>query len=264
MDLFVGIFFFILGTIVGSFLNVCIVRMPEEHSVILPPSHCPHCKKLIFWYDNIPLLSYLFLRGKCRFCGEKISFQYFFVELVTGLTFMGFYAYFGLIPLLLPYLVFVSGLIVATFVDIHHRIIPDEISVGGMVLGIVLSFLFPQMQGSSSHLQALVLSLLGAFIGGGAIYLIGILGDFLFRKESMGGGDVKLLAMIGAFLGWQNALLTFFIAPFFGAIIGIIIKIRTKESLIPYGPFLALAAVISLFLGQDIINWILSGYGFYY
>ncbi len=255
------VFAFIFGTIVGSFLNVCIVRLPHGHSVVSPGSHCRHCQKPIQWYDNIPLLSYILLRGRCRNCGKYFSCRYFWVELITGLFFLIFYYYSGLTWILVPYLIFISGLIVATFVDIEHRIIPDEISVGGVVVGLVLSVLIPALHDAPNILISLARSLLGILIGGGTIYLMGMLGDFLFKKESMGGGDIKLLAMIGAFLGWQKALLTFFIAPFFGAMLGIIVKIRTKESVIPYGPFLAMGALISLFWFEPIIEWILGGYG---
>lgn len=259
-DLLIKMLIFILGSIVGSFLNVCIVRMPQEKSIMFPGSHCVHCQKLILWYDNIPLISYFLLMGKCRFCHKKISIRYWIVELITAVSFVFFYGFFGWNWVLTPYLVFHCALIVATFVDLEHRIIPDEISIGGMILGLIFSFLMPQLHNTSSHLLALGKSLLGVLIGGGSIYAMGLLGDFLFKKESMGGGDVKLLAMVGSFLGWPMALLTFFIAPFFGAVFGIIVKLRTKESTIPYGPFLALGALISLFWGKDLIRWILFNY----
>ena len=267
----VSVVLFILGAIVGSFLNVCIVRLPHEQSVVLPRSHCVRCKKTIPWFDNVPFVSYLLLGGKCRSCGEKISPRYFLVELITALTFFGFYKYYGMNILLLPYLVMVCGFIVATFVDFEHRIIPDEVSVGGMCAGLIFSALIPQMHDVAyldrpwflNHLHSLGLSFLGVLIGGGSIYFMGLLGDFLFKKESLGGGDVKLLAMVGAFMGWEMAILTFFIAPFFGAVYGIIEKIRTKDTAIAYGPFLVLGALICLFGGNDIIRWIMSGYGLY-
>ena len=219
----IEIFMFVLGSIVGSFLNVCIVRLPHEKSVVFPSSHCVHCQTPIPWYDNIPLMSYLVLQGRCRFCKKSISFRYFLVELITGLTFLGFYKYFGPTKLLFPYLTMVCGFIVATFVDLKHRIIPDEVSVGGMFAGLAFSLLMPELHGISGsfpfvHLKGLGYSLLGVLIGGGSIYLMGILGDFLFKKESMGGGDIKLMAMVGAFMGWQMAILAFFISPFFRTI----------------------------------------------
>ena len=253
------VLFFIFGSLIGSFLNVCIVRMPKEESVVFPRSHCVHCKKQISWYDNIPFVSYLFLGGRCRFCKGKISIRYFLVELITAATFAGFYLYFGLSGQLLAYLIFVCGLIIATFVDLEHRIIPDEISIGGMVAGLILSLLIPQLHETPNHFLGFGWSLLGVLVGGGSIYAMGVIGDFIFKKESMGGGDVKLLAMIGAFLGWKSAILTFFIAPFFGMVYGIIVKIRTKESLIPYGPFLVIGALISLFYSRQLIDWVMSG-----
>ncbi|MFA5059797.1 MAG: prepilin peptidase [Candidatus Omnitrophota bacterium] len=257
------LFMFILGSMIGSFLNVCIVRMPQERSIVFPRSHCVHCQKQIAWYDNIPFVSYLVLRGKCRFCKKPISFRYFLVEFITAVFFLGFYLYFGLNGQLFAYLVLVCGLIVATFVDLEHRIIPDEISVGGMVVGFILSCALPQLHNTNSHLVAMGQSALGILVGGGTIYAMGLLGDLIFKKESMGGGDVKFLAMIGAFLGWKMAVATFFIAPIFGAVAGIIVKIRTKESVIAYGPFLALGALISLFWSGPLIEWFLSGYGLY-
>ncbi|MFC1510077.1 prepilin peptidase [Candidatus Omnitrophota bacterium] len=263
------LFLFLFGTIVGSFLNVCIVRLPHEKSVVTPRSHCIACKKTIPWYDNIPLLSYFILRGQCRFCGKKFSMRYFFIELLTGCVFVLFYKIFGLSSLFWPYVVMTCGFIVATFVDFEHRIIPDEVSVGGMGVGLLFSLAFPAMHGVTSsgtfmpHLLSLGYSFVGLLVGGGMIYAMGVIGDFIFKKESMGGGDVKLLAMIGAFLGWKLAVLTFFVAPFFGAVFGIIEKIRTKDTTIAYGPFLVLGAFISMFFGSEIIAWILSGYGIY-
>jgi len=260
--------FFLFGIIVGSFLNVCIVRMPHELSIVTPRSHCPQCKHPIAWYDNVPLLSYIFLAGKCRHCKAPISFRYFLVELLTGLTFVGFYFYFGLSVVTFAYLVMACCFIIATFVDFAHRIIPDEISVGGMVIGLMLSFLIPELHvshpiGFQARELALGRAAFGVFIGGGSIYFLAIVGDLIFRKESMGGGDVKLMAMVGAFLGWKLTLLAFFIAPFFGAVYGIVEKIRTKDSAIAYGPFLVLGSLISLFWGTEIINWILGNYGIY-
>lgn len=269
--LLIGIFIFIVGAIIGSFLNVCIVRLPHDQSVVQPGSHCVQCKRPIAWYDNIPLLSYCVLGGQCRYCHKGFSSRYFFVELLTAVIFVGFYCYFGLTPLLWPYLVMTSGFIVATFIDFGHRIIPDEVSVGGMFAGLLFSLFLPEMHGVAPnvsmplwpYVQSFGLSLLGVLVGGGSIYAMGLLGDFLFKKESMGGGDVKLLAMIGAFLGWQYAVLTFFIAPLFGAVFGIIEKIRTGDTTIAYGPFLIAGALICLFWGEPLIAWIMSGYGLY-
>ena len=266
----IEVFVFIFGIMIGSFLNVCIVRMPHEKSVVKPRSHCPKCKKMISWYDNIPLLSYLILGGKCRNCSTKYSFRYFFVELLTGILFVLFYLYFGLNLVFISYVFMLSCFIVATMVDFEHRIIPDEISVGGMCFGLLFSLFIPELHGLHitdvepmvlTHLKSLGFSLLGVLVGGGSIYAMGLMGDLLFKKESMGGGDVKLLALVGAFMGWKMAILTFFIAPFFGAFYGIVEKIRTNDTAIAYGPFLCAGALICLFKGDELILWVMSGYG---
>jgi len=257
---------FIFGSIVGSFLNVCIYRMPLGKSVVWPGSHCPHCEKKIRWYDNIPFVSYLLLEGRCRFCKERISYVYLIVELLTAIMFVMLFNYYRLSYDFLIYLVFVCSLIVATFVDIKHRIIPDEISVGGMILGFLLSAVKGfHLQPITYNLQPMFNSFLGIIIGGGIIYLTGFLFDLIYFKllkrppiqgetESMGGGDVKLLAMIGAFLGWQKAVLTFFLAPLLGLIFGLINLIVKKDHTMPYGPFLSLGALLSLFWADKIIN----------
>lgn len=250
------ILIFILGLAVGSFLNVCIYRMPRSESIIKPRSHCPACKKPIVWYDNIPVLSFLILRARCRFCKAKISWQYPIVELLTAWTFLLFFDYFGWGWELLVYLMLVSGLIIATFTDIGHRIIPDEISLGGIAAGLLFSFLLPSLQNTAGHWRSLFYSLVGVLVGGGIIFIMGVIGDWIFKKESIGGGDVKLLAAIGAFIGWQKVLMAFFIAPLFGTIVGVIVKIRTKESVIPYGPFLALGTLISIFWFRQIMGMV--------
>lgn len=250
----VDIIVFILGSIVGSFLNVCIWRMPRGESVIRPWSHCVRCNKTLPWLDNIPLLSYILLKGRCRFCKVAISFRYFLVELITAISFVYLYRYCGISAEFFIYILFLCGLIVVTFIDIKHRIIPDEISVGGTMAGILLSIAYPPLQMTMSITTALLRSFVGAIVGGGIIYLTGLIGDFIFKKESMGGGDVKLMAMIGAFLGVKLAILTFFLAPLFGAIVGVFVKIKYKTSYIPYGPFLSLGAVISIFFGERILD----------
>ncbi|MFH1201859.1 MAG: prepilin peptidase [Candidatus Omnitrophota bacterium] len=252
-EIVIKFFVFALGLIVGSFLNVCIYRMPRNLSIVKPRSFCPNCKKTVLWFDNIPLLSWIILGGKCRHCKAKISIQYFIVEALTACVFLILYKYFGLGAVFFIYLVFACGLIVASFIDIGHRIIPDEISLGGIVLGLLLSIMFTSLHNKATHLASGFSSLLGILIGGGIIYLTGIIGDFIFKKESMGGGDVKLLGMIGAFLGWPQALLSLCLASVYGSIVGVIVKIITKDSLIPFGPFLSLGALTSLFFYDKII-----------
>ncbi|MFC1804568.1 prepilin peptidase [Candidatus Omnitrophota bacterium] len=260
---------FIFGSIVGSFLNVCIHRMPNQESVVWPRSHCPKCSKRIPGYDNIPFISFMLLRGKCRFCRQRISLRYPLVELLTAVMFVLMLGVFELTFNYFVYTVFVCCLIIATFVDIKHRIIPDEVSVGGMILGFILiSTRGFNLQPLAFDWRPALNSFLGIIVGGGIIYLTGVLFDLVYFKllkkppingetESMGGGDVKLLAMIGAFLGWQGALLTFFLAPLFGAVIGIINLVVKKDHTIPYGPFLSLGALITLFWGGRIIAFVI-------
>ncbi|MEK6727678.1 MAG: prepilin peptidase [Candidatus Omnitrophota bacterium] len=260
---------FIFGSIVGSFLNVCIHRMPQNQSVVWPRSHCPNCKKRIPGYDNVPFLSFIALRGRCRYCREKISLRYPFVELITALAFALFFGQYALSYDFFVYTLFACLLIIATFIDIKQRIIPDEISIGGAILG----FIFSAIRGLnlnplSFNFKPVFNSFLGIIVGGGIIWITGALFDLVYFKllkrppiqgetESMGGGDIKLLAMIGAFLGWRGALLTFFIAPFFGLIIGVINLLVKKDHTIPYGPFLALAALLSIFWANKIIELLL-------
>ncbi len=257
---------FIFGSMVGSFLNVCIHRMPRAESVVWPSSHCPKCDRRIPAYDNIPFLSYLILGGKCRYCKQKISLRYPVVELLTAIMFALLFNYYKLTYEFFFYMVLLCGLIVATFVDIRHRIIPDEISVGGIIIGFILSSIKGfTLKPLTFNPKPMFNSLSGIIIGAGIIYVTGRIFDLIYFKllkrppiqgetESMGGGDVKLLAMIGAFLGWQKALLTFFLAPFFGVVIGIINLLAKKDHTIPYGPFLSLAAILSLFWADKIIS----------
>ncbi|MBN2830953.1 MAG: prepilin peptidase [Candidatus Omnitrophica bacterium] len=264
-----NIIIFILGSILGSFLNVCIHRLPKEESVVWPRSHCPKCKKRIPAYDNIPFISFILLKGRCRICKEKISLRYPLVEFLTASLFLLFFMRYGLSYDLFFYIVLVSALIVATFIDISHRIIPDEITIGGIVIGFILSAVRGVNLGPLTFsFKPMLNSLIGIIMGGGVIYLTGWLFDLIYFKllkkppiqgetESMGGGDIKLLAMIGAFLGWQRVLLTFFLAPFFGAAIGVYILITKKDHTIPYGPFLSLAAFISIIWFDKIMRLII-------
>lgn len=264
-----SVFVFFFGSIVGSFLNVVIHRLPLEESIVFPSSHCPKCKKPIPWYDNIPLFSYIILKARCRQCREPIAFRYFSVELLTALFFLLFFRIYGLGFDFIMLCALVSFLIAATFIDIQHRIIPDEISLGGIVVGVVFNLIEGfQPKPLSVNLEPVGNSLLGVIVGGGVIWFTGFLFDVIYFKllkrppiqgetESMGGGDVKLLAMIGAFLGWKAALLTFFIAPFLGAIVGVINILVKKDHTIPYGPFLSLAALLCVFWADKILGFFL-------
>jgi leader peptidase (prepilin peptidase)/N-methyltransferase len=341
---------FWFGCMVGSFLNVCIHRMPLGLSVVNPPSHCPHCKYSIPWYLNVPLLTWLMLRGKCKNCGAPISVRYFLVELLTGLLFLAAWVGYGRqsVWVALVYCLFLAGLIAATFIDFEHFIIPDEITIGGTVVGFLLSFALPQLHGAESIVGSLKASLIGLCVGGGVIYTVlrgGKLlfgrqkvelpadtrivfgesavvlpdkeipyGELFYRKsdvivikactvemvdrgyrdvevrlspellcvgadefdpeqvkyleavsaqitlprEAMGFGDVKFMAAIGAFLGWQATLFSLTVSSMIGAAVGVLLIITGKQqwsSRLPYGPYIALAALIWMFGGRGVWEW---------
>ena len=246
---------FILGSVVGSFLNVCIFRIPAGESVVAPRSHCPSCGSSIKWFQNIPLLSYLLLCGKCAQCKASISIRYPMVEIMTGGLFMIVLHSFGLQWATLVYWLLVSTLVVITFIDLDHQIIPDVISLPGIVIGFLCSFAIPWVSWSDS--------LLGILLGGGSLWLVAVLYEFLTKKEGMGGGDIKLLAMLGAFLGWKAILPIIFISSLIGSLVGVplmLLKKADSKLAIPFGPFLALGAVIYLFWGPKLIAWYLSFY----
>ncbi len=259
-EILIKIFVFLMGLIVGSFLNVCIFRLPKNESIVSPPSHCTNCGHEVLWHDNIPLLSYAILGGKCRFCKKNISFRYFLVEALTATLALLLFSHFGLTAKFFAYAVLVSGLIVATFVDFEIQEIPDQVSVGGAVAGLVIAFAFPSIFDTASRLSGLLDSFMGAIVGALSIYLMGAFGKMVFKKEAMGGGDVKLMAMIGAFLGWKQALLIFFMTPFFGGIVGLAQKLKDGRDIIPYGPYLSLAALIAIFFGSRILNFFMYGF----
>jgi len=242
----------IFGAFIGSFLNVCISRLPKEESIIWPGSHCPFCKKPVRFYDNIPLLSYVLLTGKCRNCKKPISIQYPLIEGITALSSLFLFMKFGPSLSYLFYFAFVAALIVITVIDLYHQIIPDVISLPGIGVGLIASLILPQI--------TFLNSLFGVLLGGGSLFLVATCYEWLFKREGMGGGDVKLLAMIGAFLGWKAVILTILLSSLIGSITGILIMVvkgKDFKYAIPFGPFLSLGAVISLFYGQNIINWYL-------
>jgi leader peptidase (prepilin peptidase)/N-methyltransferase len=340
---FWSVVFFVFGSMVGSFLNVCIYRMPLGLSVVSPPSHCPHCKYSIPWFLNMPLVTWLLLRGKCKSCGAPISPRYFGVELLTGMAFLGCWLAFGHQSawLALIYGLFLCGLIVATFIDFEHFIIPDEITIGGTVVGLMCSMLFPALHLQESIKGAIISSVIGAVVGGGIVYLILRAGKLMFGKqrvelpadtrivfsetavhlpdkdipyeelfyrasdvitmharnlelvdrgypdvlvrlsqkrlcigddefepenvphmeavsseivlprEAMGFGDVKFMAAIGAFLGWQATIFSLMVSSMIGSLVGITLIVagrREWSSRLPYGPYIAVAAAIWVFL----------------
>jgi len=243
----------LFGAMIGSCLNVFICRLPKEESIITPGSHCPQCSKPIRWYDNIPLVSFLLLRGKCRNCHRSISVQYPLVEGITALLSLLLFIRFGPSLNYVIYFAFVAALVVITVIDLHHQIIPDMISLPGIGVGLLASWILP---GTS-----VVNALLGLLLGGGSLFLVATVYEWLFKREGMGGGDVKLLAMIGAFLGWKAVILTILLSSLIGSIVGIAVilwKGRDFKYAIPFGPFLSLGAVIALFYGENLILWYLT------
>lgn len=347
---FWSVLFFVFGSMVGSFLNVCIYRMPIGESIVSPPSHCPHCRYSIPWYLNIPLVTWICLRGKCANCGAPISIRYFAVELLTGLIFLACWLSFGALsaPLVLVYCLLLSGLIVATFIDMEHFIIPDEITLGGIAVGFFCSMGVPTLHQVKTSVSSLEQSFLGIAVGGGLVYAILRLAKVFFGKEkfvlppdtrvvfgetglqmpdrqvpyeevfyrksdtislhaksvkvgdrvwenvsvrlnptllkigeetlnptevtqmevvtdqmilpreAMGLGDVKFMAAIGAFLGWQATLFSLMLSSIIGAFVGVgLIIIHRKEwsSRIPYGPYIAVAAMVWIFGGREWVKW---------
>ena len=238
---------------VGSFLNVCIYRVPKGESIIRPPSSCPACGIPIRWYDNIPLLSFLLLGGRCRGCAGRISWRYPAVEALTASLFFLTVLRFGFGIRSIFLLIFICGLIVATFIDLEHQIIPHAVTLPGIPLGLVGSLM---TRDPSPHDAAA-----GTLVGAGLVYLVAVYAEVAFQKESMGGGDVNLLAMTGAFLGWRLTLLTFFFAVLVGAALSLVLvatRVLSRKDRIPFGPFLALGALIALFEGERVIRWYLG------
>jgi len=244
----------ILGLAVGSFLNVCIHRLPRKASIVQPPSSCPNCGYQLRWIDNIPVLSYAMLGGRCRKCRQSISIRYPIIELVTMVVFVLHYLVFGLDIILVPRLLFASILIVLFAIDLEHHLLPNVITLPGIVVGLAFSAMLP---------PGLVNALLGVVAGGGVLWLIGEAYYRYSGHEGMGGGDVKMLAMIGAFLGWKLVILTLVLSSFLGAIIGVlVIAIRRggMKHALPYGTFLSLAALTASLVGSEIVDWYLSLY----
>jgi leader peptidase (prepilin peptidase)/N-methyltransferase len=239
---------FIFGICIGSFLNVCIYRLPNAKSIVFPPSACPECRRPIRFYDNIPILSYIFLKGKCRSCQAKISIRYPLVELMAGLFAVATYLKFGLrFEALITYC-FLASLIVVIYIDIDHWIIPDSITLPGIPIGFAASFLVEGIHYTDSAL--------GILIGGGTLWLVAYGYQLLMKKEGMGGGDIKLLAMIGAFIGWKGVLLTIFLSSVIGTLAnipGMLLSRKFFNYKLPFGPFIAIAAMLDVFFGEKII-----------
>jgi leader peptidase (prepilin peptidase)/N-methyltransferase len=264
----------LFGLIVGSFLNVCIVRLPRGRSIVSPPSHCPRCKRSIKFYDNIPVISFLILRGKCRACNEPISWRYPAVELLNGLMYVWTVREFGFGGEAFLVMAFCSSLIVITFIDYDHQIIPDVITLPGMLVGLMLAPFFmsvladplPFHIGSllphaGPYLTGFLNSFIGLLFGATPLLAIGWLWEKLRNVEAMGGGDVKLMGMVGSFLGWKGALLTIMLGALAGSVVGITLILLNRhkmDKVIPFGPFLAVGAVVTMFYGYDIVSWYLG------
>lgn len=240
---------FLFGAVVGSFLNVCICRLPEGVSVVSPPSRCPACGSNIPFYYNIPVIGWFILRGKAACCRVPLSFKYPLVEAITALLAVLLAVKFGYGVELFVYFAFVSALIVVTFIDLKHQIIPDRISLPGIVIGLAVSWIMP---------VGIIDSLIGAAFGGGILFAIAAAYLLLTGHDGMGGGDIKLLAMIGAFLGWKGVIVTLLLGSFLGAFVGVIFMAfagKGSKFPIPFGPFLAGGALAYLFFGGELVNW---------
>ena len=249
-----AVFIFIIGACIGSFLNVCIYRIPENNSIITPGSFCPACKKGIPFYCNIPVLSYLFLKGRCKFCHEPISIRYPLIEILAGMFAVVLFYKFGIGQVMIYWFIFTSVLITISFIDIDHQIIPDVISLPGILVFASSFYFLPEM--------TLKNTLLGIVAGGGSLYAVAFLYYLLKKQEGMGGGDIKLLAMIGAAIGIKGVFFTIFAGSLFGTFFGLLIMIYTKiadsKLKIPFGPFLSMGAILYIFFGEQLILWYLG------
>lgn len=241
-----------MGAILGSFANVVIYRLPEGKSVLGPGSYCRKCKTPVKWFDNIPVFSWFFLRGRCRTCSENISFRYPLVEIIMAILFLLCYLHVGLKWVLIEYLIFIFGLVVITFIDIDHFIIPDTFSIGGILVGLVGAYLNPE--------RGLLEASLGVLMGGGFFWAIAWIYYIVRKQEGIGGGDIKLLAWIGAVLGWPSIPFIIVSSSLIGGIAGLLTAYKKKSGLktvIPYGPYLAFGAVLYLFGGYHWGFWYL-------
>lgn len=263
----------VFGLVIGSFLNVCIYRLPRGESIVSPGSHCPHCGKPVRPYDNIPLFAYIWLKGKCRFCRGAISPQYPLVELLSGLAFFACALRWDLSPEAFLNSAFLAAILVLIFTDYNRQILPNAITIPGMVAGILLCTLQWRDLYSDSLAENLasrflpahpdvlipwIGSLLGAVFGGGILLIVGSFYKLIRHRQGLGMGDVKMMGMVGAFLGWRLALLTVFAGSFLGSIVGIFLVIfhgRTLQSKLAFGVFLGMAAILALFFGIPLVHW---------
>ena len=241
-----------LGAVIGSFLNVCIYRLPRSKSIVSPASACPSCGRALAWLDNIPILSFLVLRGRCRRCGAPIAVQYPLVEVLTAIMFAAAWWYYGPSVLLASRLVFGCALIVLFAIDLEHHLLPNAITIPGTIVGFAFSLLTE---------PGWVASLIGILVGGGVLFVIAEAYYRVRHEEGLGMGDVKMLAMVGAFVGWKLTLLTLMLASFSGTIIGLALIVTHRGGMkhaLPFGTFLALGAAASATFGPAVLDWYLS------
>ena len=239
------LFIFVLGAVIGSFLNVCIHRLPAEISVASPPSNCPQCRTPIKFYDNIPILSFLLLRGRCRGCGTPISVQYILIELINGAGYVVIAWKFGFNTETAFYSLLFSALLTASVIDLYHQIIPDFITIPGIIIGLAAS--------AAILPSGIKSAFFGTLLGGGLFFVIAVA-----SRGGMGGGDIKLIAMIGSFLGFTDVLITIVLSSFIGSLVGIFLMLifgKGRKYKIPFGPFLAIGGIMSLFFKTEIIEW---------
>jgi leader peptidase (prepilin peptidase)/N-methyltransferase len=247
-----GTFITLLGLLLGSFMNVCIYRLPRGLSPVHPRSGCPKCGHMLAWYENIPVVSYLVLRARCRKCRTPISPIYPIIELITGAVFLAGYLWYGPVPLLVVRLAFAWAMIALFAIDFEHQILPNVITLPGIVVGVLANVLAG---------PGWVDSLIGVAVGAGSLWLIAEIYYRVRHEEGLGMGDVKMLGMIGAFLGWKLVLVTLVMSSFLGSIVGVVVLIAKKESLkyaLPFGTFLAIGALIAAVAGDAILNWYLG------
>lgn len=244
---------FVLGTLLGSFANVCIYRLPQRLSVVFPGSHCPCCQEALRPWHNIPLLSYMLLRGQCATCKTAISLRYPLVELGNGLLYVLLYHYYRFSAPGVVFALFATALLIVSCIDIAYTIIPDAITLPGIMVGICTSlWLTPVGVGNA---------VLGILVGGGLFLLMAVLSVAILQREGMGGGDIKLIAMIGAFLGWHAVLVTIFLGAVLGALVGtalILLRRQGRKEPVPFGPFLAIGALLAMARGETILTWYFS------
>jgi leader peptidase (prepilin peptidase)/N-methyltransferase len=266
----------VFGAIIGSFLNVVIHRVPIEESIVFPNSRCPSCGAALAFYDNIPVLSYVALRAKCRNCKEHISFRYPAVELLTAALFVGVAWHDGLSAALPFDLIFVSALLSLVFIDAEHMLLPNVITYPGIIFALVARVAIPLLTGTPHFddvpslaqgafagmpiwVASLAGALIGALVGGGSLWLMGWTWEKLRGIEAMGLGDVKMMFMVGAYLGWRLTILTIFVGVLTGSIIGILLMARQRERnmqmLLPFGVFLGLGAIAALLFGSPLVEW---------